>query len=319
MNEFQLIKKYLSALTYKNDGSLKLSDDIFFDKKTKTAISLDTFVEGIHFINSKDPKYFLKKCLRSSLSDLLCKGVVPKKYFLSFSINKNLVSKKWMKAIKNILNQEQHKYKISLAGGDTVYSSKFIITIVIFGFFKDKPILRSGANYNDDIYVTGNIGDSFLGLNVLKKKYNFGKFNKFFIKQYYEPNLQYKLSPYLSTFASSAIDISDGFVQDLKHLCTNSNCGAIINLNLLPLSSSIKNLLKLKKIKLKNIFSNGDDYQILFTSRKENRRKIIALSKKIATKISLIGQIKKNKKIDLRYNGKKLLVKAKKMGYMHNF
>ena len=78
MDEFKIINKYLKPLSANNPAALKLNDDIYFDKKKGIAVSVDTYVEGVHFINSLEPKEFLKKVLRSSLSDLYCKGIKPK-------------------------------------------------------------------------------------------------------------------------------------------------------------------------------------------------------------------------------------------------
>ena len=103
MNEFVLINKYLKPLALKNPGALKLSDDIFFDSKKKIAISLDTYVEGVHFVDARDPDRFLKKILRASLSDLYSKGIKPKSYFLSLGLNKKLTKQFWLKKIKRIL------------------------------------------------------------------------------------------------------------------------------------------------------------------------------------------------------------------------
>ena len=319
MNEFTIISKYLKPLSLKNSGALKLSDDIFFDVKKRIAISVDTYVEGVHFINSSDPNKFLKRVLRASLSDLYCKGIKPKSYFLSFALKKKLVNTTWLKKIKDILSSEQRKFNISLAGGDTTLSSKLVITIIVLGNAINKPIYRRNCALNDDIYVTGNIGDSYIGLNILKKKSSFEKYNNFFKKKYYEPELQTRITPYLNRIASASIDISDGLAQDLQHLCINSKCGAFVDLNLLPLSSTCKSLVNKKKIKLTNIFSRGDDYQILFTSKPKNRSKIITLSKKLNTKISKIGLIKKEKNIVFKHNMNRFVLNAKKMGYMHNF
>jgi len=319
MDEFSLINKYLKPLSLNNPGALKLGDDIYYDSIKGVAISVDTYVEGVHFIDSANPNKFLKRVLRASLSDLYCKGITPKYYFLSFALNNKLAKPFWLKKINKILNSEQKKFKISIAGGDTTYSSKLVITIIVLGHCKKKPVFRRFCALNDDIYVTGNIGDSYLGLNIIKKKFSYGKFNNFLKKKFYEPDLQTRISPHLNKIASSSIDISDGLARDLHHLCINSKCGAFVNLNLLPLSSICKRLIKQKKIKLINIFSKGDDYQILFTSNPRNRSKIIALSKKSNTKISKIGLIKKKKNIIFEYNKKKLKLSAKNMGYIHNF
>jgi thiamine-monophosphate kinase len=318
MNEFEFISKYLKPLSLKNKGSFNLNDDIFYDFKKKVAISVDTYVHGVHFL-STDPENFIKKSLRSSLSDLYCKGIKPSYYFLSISLNKKIATSLWFNKLKKILNSEQKKFDIYLGGGDTTYSSKFSITFVVVGKSKFKPILRIGCLAEDDIYVTGNIGDSLIGLNVLKKKYNFKSLNSFFVKKYYEPNLQTKICSHLYKFASSSIDISDGLVQDLSHLTSLNKVGAFIDVKKLPFSNNTKKLIKINKIRIKDIFSKGDDYQILFTSKKKNRSKIINLSNHLNIKISRIGHINNKNNIILKFNDRKIMYKEEKMGYTHNF
>jgi len=102
-------------------------------------------------------------------------------------------------------------------------------------------------------------------------------------------------------------------------LCIGSDCGAFINLDLLPLSFQCNSLIQDKKIKLKKIFSNGDDYQFLFTSNKKNRPLIEFISKKEKGKISKIGHITKGKNIIFEYKTEKFKLNAKNMGYRHNF
>ena len=169
MNEFQLIRKYFSNLSKSNKASLNLNDDVFFDKSKSLVISVDTYVEGTHFLNFRKPELVIKKIIRSSISDIICKGVKPKFYFISGSGNKKSFSYSNLSKITKSLKQEQKKYNISLCGGDTVFSNKLSFTITTLGF-SNKIILRNNAKLNDDIYVTGNLGDSFAGLNILKKK-----------------------------------------------------------------------------------------------------------------------------------------------------
>ena len=85
MHEFDLIKKYFSNLSKFNQSSLDLNDDVFFDKKKSLVVSVDTYNQGTHFIDFKNPDLVIKKIIRSSISDLICKGVEPKYYFISGS------------------------------------------------------------------------------------------------------------------------------------------------------------------------------------------------------------------------------------------
>ena len=94
MHEFELIKKYFSKLSKLNKSALNLNDDVFFDKRRGLVISVDTYNEGSHFLDFKSPNLVVKKMFRSSISDLICKGVYPKFYFISGSGNKKTFSKK---------------------------------------------------------------------------------------------------------------------------------------------------------------------------------------------------------------------------------
>ena len=192
MHEFELINKYFSKLSSNNKGSLKLNDDVFFDKSKKLVISVDTYVEGVHFINFKNPDLVIKKIIRSSISDIICKGVKPKYYFISGSGNKKTFTKKNLKIISKSLNQEQKKYSINLCGGDTTFSKKLSFTITSIGF-SNKIVFRNKAKLNDDIYVTGNLGDSFIGLKVLQKKIHLNQnLTKYFRNKYFHPQFTYK-------------------------------------------------------------------------------------------------------------------------------
>jgi len=146
---------------------------------------------------------------------LICKGVKPKYYFISGSGNKNSFSKKNLKKISISLSEEQKKYDIKLCGGDTTFSNKLSFTIIVVGFSK-KIIYRNKAKVKDDIYVTGNLGDSFIGLQILKKKIKVNKKQyNYFTNKFYKPNLQFSLITKLFKFSNSSIDISDGLISDL--------------------------------------------------------------------------------------------------------
>ena len=156
MHEFHLINKYFYQLAKKNKSSLNLNDDVFFNKSKRLVISTDTYVEGIHFIDFKKPDLVIKKIIRSSISDIICKGVKPKYYFISGSGNKKSFSKINLSKISRSLKEEQKKYSIFLCGGDTVFSNKLSFTITSIGF-SNKIIFRNKAKLNDDIYITGNL------------------------------------------------------------------------------------------------------------------------------------------------------------------
>ena len=319
MNEFELINKYFFKLSKKSIGSLKLNDDVFFDKINKLVVSVDTYVEGNHFINFKKPDLVIKKIIRSSISDLLCKCVRPKYYFLSGSGNAKAFNKKNLNKISKSLKEEQKKYNIILGGGDTVYSNKLSFTVTSIGF-SNKIIYRNRSKNNDDIYVTGNLGDSFLGLLVLKNKIKLNrKLSTYFINQYYKPDIKYSLSDKLNKFATSSIDLSDGLISDLEKLTNKQKNSFNLYFDKIPISKNLNSVINLKNLSKKNLISRGDDYQILFTSNSKNRNFIKKLSSTKNIKITRIGKIlnTRHKSSIIDRNGQ--LIKINNKGYTHTF
>ena len=319
MHEFELIKNYFQKLSKKHPRSLNLNDDVFFDKKNRLVVSVDTYTEGNHFIDFKKPDLVIKKIIRSSISDLICKGVQPKYYFISGSGNKKSFSKLNLSKISKSLNQEQKKYKIFLSGGDTVYSDKLSFTITSIGF-ANKIIFRNKAKSNDDIYVSGNLGDSYLGLLVLKKKIKLNNsLNKYFINQYYKPSIQLKLADQIQKFANTSIDISDGLLADLDKMINVQKLSYKVNLEDIPISNNLKKILSLKKLAKVNYISNGDDYQVLFTASKNKMRIIRKIASNCRVKLTKIGSIQSHVKKSSIVNSKNVKISLKNKGYSHKF
>ena len=319
MLEFDLIKKYFSKLSFNNKNSLNLNDDVFFDRSKKLVVSVDTYIDKSHFFNFNSPNLVIKKILRSSISDLICKGVKPKYYFISGSGNKKTFNKLNLKKISLSLKQEQKKFAIYLSGGDTVFSNKLSFTIISVGF-SNNIVFRNNAKINDDIYVSGNLGDSYAGLKILKKDISLNKYsNKYFVMKYYLPELHIDLAKKLLSFANTSIDISDGLFTDLDKLINRQKLSYKINLGDVPISKKLKAMILQKKLKKIDFISRGDDYQILFTASQEKARIIERTFKSLGIKISKIGKIcssnQKSQIIDEK--GNKITIKNK--GYLHKF
>jgi len=319
MDEFKLIKDYFQKVSKKNSAAKHLNDDVFFDKKKNLVISVDTYNEDIHFPSFKYPNLVIKKILRSSISDLLAKGVKPEYYFISGSGNKKHFTKKNLNLIANSLIQEQKKFNIKLSGGDTTNSNKVSFSITTVGFSK-KIIERNNAKSNDDIYVTGNIGDSYLGLKLLKNytKIN-SKLTKYFINQFYCPNLPFKIYKFLHKFANTSMDISDGLISDIYKLINKQNLSFEIKINQIPISNELKVFLKKYNKKKKQYLFNGDDYQILFTASENKRSLIKTIATKMNQKITQIGKINQGYKKNLIKLGNKSLNLTNFKGYTHKF
>ena len=319
MDEFELIKKYFQKHSNKNPSAKKLNDDVFFNKNKRLVVSIDTYNEGVHFPDFKYPNLVIKKVIRSSISDLIAKGVKPEYYFISGCGSKSKFSKKNLKMISKSLNQEQKKYDLKLSGGDTTNFNKVSFSITCIGFSK-KIVERNKARLNDDIYVTGNLGDSFIGLKSIKNKIKINsKLKKYFVNQFYCPNLPYKIYKEIHKFANTSMDISDGLITDMNKLINNQKLSFEINVNKIPISKNLEFYLKkYKKLKTQYLF-NGDDYQILFTASKKKRLLIKSVGKKMNQKFTIIGKINNGyKKNSVKLDNKPLNL-SKFKGYSHKF
>ena len=319
MHEFDLINNYFFKIAKKNKSALNLNDDVFFDKKRGVVISIDTYNIGTHFYDFKSPDLVIKKILRSSISDLICKGVTPKFYFISGSGNKKTFTKNNLYKISKSLKSEQNKFKIDLCGGDTTFSSKLSFTITSLGY-SNKIIYRNKAKLNDDIYVTGNLGDSYLGLKALSNKVKFKYKDKlFFVDKYYKPELPLNLTKYLLKFANSSIDVSDGLIGDLAKMINRQSLSFHLFENKIPVSNKLSNLIKKQRLNKINLISNGDDYQVLFTADIKKARIIQKASKTTGIKITKIGKIVSGKDRSLIFDEKGKQIRAKSKGYIHRF
>ncbi len=319
MDEFELIKNYFQKISNNNPSAKKLNDDVFFDKNRELVVSIDTYNESVHFPNFKYPNLVIKKIIRSSISDLIAKGVKPEYYFISGSGNKSKFSKKNLKMISKSLIKEQKKYDIKLSGGDTTNCNKVSFTVTSVGFSK-KIIERNKAKLNDDIYVTGNVGDSFVGLKIIKNNIKINsKLKKYFVNQFYCPNLPYKIYKEMHKFANTSIDISDGLITDMNKLINEQKLSFEINVNKIPISKNLEFYLKKYNKKKYQYLFNGDDYQILFTASKKNRSLIKSIGKKLNQKITIIGKINNGYKKNTIILDNKPQNLSKFKGYSHKF
>ena len=319
MHEFELIKNYFQKLSKKSQGALNLNDDVFFEKKNRLVVSVDTYTERNHFIDFKKPDLVIKKIIRSSISDLICKGVQPKYYFISGSGNKKSFSASNLSKISKSLIQEQNKYKIILCGGDTVFSNKLSFTITSIGF-ANSIVYRNKAKINDDIYVSGNLGDSYIGLLCLKNKIKLNhSLKKYFTNKYFMPNLQLKLSKYIKKFANTSIDISDGLLTDLDKMINNQNLSYKLYLEMIPISANLRKIINIKKLPKINFVSNGDDYQVLFTASKNKRRIIRKIASNLRIKLTKIGSIQNLSKKSSIVDNKNMQINIKNKGFFHQF
>jgi len=295
MDEFDLIKKYFVPISSIESQNLSNDGAVFKPKKNLDyVVSTDTIVEKIHFIGNEPPDQIAKKALRTNLSDLAAMGADPEFYSLAISLPK-VKSKSFIENFTKGLKEDQKKYKIKLLGGDLTASSELItITISIIGTVPSgQCISRSNSRVNDLLYVTGVLGLSNIGLQNLKKndkKYSVPKL------KYYLPQPRVEFSSSVRNFVTSMIDISDGFIQDCKHLARLSNLEFAININNLPISDI--DLLPYEE-RLNAALIGGDDYELCVTVPPNKTKDFIDQAKRSGIEVIKIGKIVEGKGVEL--------------------
>ena len=291
LKETEFIKNYIKKGTKQTKHSLNFEDDIAV--VDNYAYSTDTISEDIHFFSDDDPKTIAKKLIRANISDLISKGVKPKFCLLNFSSGK-LVNQRWLNSFFKSFHQDLKNYNLNLIGGDTISTkNKTVLSLTIFGPVNSKKIIkRSTAKFSDFIYVSGTIGDAFIGMSIKKKQIKFDKKAKEkLISKYLVPEPQTNLTNLIRNKANAATDISDGLLNDLNNICTTSKLGAEIKFSSIPKSKEVIKFLSTYKRYEKQILIGGDDYQILFTGPKglekyKNVTKIGRMTRKKGIKIT---------------------------------
>jgi len=320
MKEFQLIDKYFKPLTKSHKAAQNLMDDvakISLKKDEELVISKDLFVEDVHFLRADGGFKIASKLLRTNLSDLASAGASPIHYMLGFSKNEN-TDDKFLNEFSRGLNSVQDEFGLCLIGGDTVRSEKLIFSVTVFGVVKKgKNLLRSQAKEGDLIYVSGTIGDAYLGRC-------FDKLSTISLQErHFFPTPRIELGKKLlaKKLSHCAIDVSDGLIADLAHICQSSELYAEIYLDRIPLSAPAKRILqKNSQIKITDLVSGGDDYELIFSVNSKNRKKIEELSKALKLDLTCIGEFKKSsaKKFNVTvFDEKNQKITIKKSGYEH--
>ena len=295
--EFDIINTFFAPLSKGFEGAYNLSDDCAYyshSAKTQTVINTDTIVAGVHFFPDDDPSSIAYKALAVNLSDLAAKAATPRGYLLSISLTKN-ISIEWLKAFSEGLQRVQEKFQLSLIGGDTVSTSgPLTISITMLGETDStRKLLRSNAQGKDSLYVTGTIGDSYLGLQLIKSKNCFDFLSssqkEFLIDRYLHPRPRLEFKNILVEYVNASIDISDGLLIDIQKLTKTSGLGGELWVDRVPLSSAADTVVKNDPAMLSNILSGGDDYELLFTVSNKNLNDFEESIKASGLKVEKIG------------------------------
>lgn len=303
-SEFDFIHKIRQRAV--NTGSeliLGIGDDtaIFAERNGRERlITADLLIEEIHFKLTYTPFNFLgHKTLAVSISDIAAMGGTPEFALLSLGIPKShWLDSEWEKFFDGYFALAQ-KYNIALIGGDTCASPEKLIldSIVIGNCAKGKALRRSGAQSGDMIFVTGNLGASAVGLQLLLQGHRFDENIDNLFQQAIrshlkpEPRISFGQKIGQAELAHAMMDVSDGLAQDLAHICEESQVDAVIDFDAVPIAESATLITDSIEQAFLLAISGGEDYELLLTADRNNEEKLLNIASECQIQLTRIGEI----------------------------
>jgi thiamine-monophosphate kinase len=295
LGEFERIARYFAPLA--GPGGLGLTDDAALLEVSlgrQLVVTVDAMVAGVHFLPDDPADLVARKLLRVNLSDLAAMGATPVGYVMTTALPASY-DETWISGFAAGLAADQREFGVALLGGDSVATpgpATFSLTalgVVAAG----QAIRRAGARAGDGVYVTGTIGDAAIGLGVLRGKSSglSDASRAFLADRYHLPRPRLAVGARLAGIAHAMLDVSDGLIADLGHLCDISKVGAVVEAELVPLSAAAREALAGDAGVLALILAGGDDYELVFAAPREREPALQAIAAATGVPIARIGEV----------------------------
>ncbi|MEE8058473.1 MAG: thiamine-phosphate kinase [Pseudomonadales bacterium] len=278
------------------------------------ALSIDTLVAGRHFPDNAQSFDVAQRALAVAISDLAAMGACPLAFTLALTLP--TVDPSWLDGFSKGLRQAAEYYQIPLIGGDMT-QGPLSVTLQVHGTLPfGSSLRRSGARPSDGVFVTGNVGDAAAALAMFKHQIAVDTEQQQFLhSRFYTPQARVELGETLLAVATAAIDISDGLLADLGHICKASGVAAKINSEKLPLSPVLMDVVDRDQA-LKFALTGGDDYELCFTAPAQFRTMLVETSAKFGVPVTEIGQIEEGEGV-VCVDGKGQRLQFAFSGYQH--
>ena len=310
--EFSLIARHFRPLA--GPGSLDLRDDAAeLDPPLgrRLVLTADAMVAGVHFLPDDPPDLIGRKLLRVNLSDLAAKGAVPLGYLMTVSCPRDTPDA-WYAGFAAGLALDQATYGITLLGGDTTSTPGPIsLSLTAIGHIAPgQGVHRFNARAGDGIWVTGTIGDGALGLRVA-----LGELSDptgFLLDRYRLPRPRVGLA--IGGIASAGMDVSDGLVQDLGHICRASGVGGVVEVACVPLSAQAR---AAGPSWLETCLTGGDDYEVLMAVPPDRDDALLAAAAVMNIPVTRIGTFHSGAPVVMLRDGAGQALTLKRGGWSH--
>jgi thiamine-monophosphate kinase len=293
VGEFDFIAQSLAPLSSGYEGAFGLTDDAaLLAQKAGLVVTTDTLVQGVHFRSDDPLDLVARKALRVNISDLVAMAAKPHAFLLSIVWPED-IRQDQQNLFVDGLSADVSQYSIPLIGGDTTRGGdRLVITITAFGEV-DAPLRRSGARPGDRVFVSGTIGDGFLGLGAADTglpQHQVEQLNT----RYLLPEPRVELIEALRQIASAGLDISDGLVSDAGHLARASGVSLDIRQEDVPLSDPARLWLSRQNNRVEawsSLLTGGDDYEMLFCVPEKERNALLTAAQACGVPVTEIGEI----------------------------
>ena len=303
IGEFEIIGRYFTRATADRDVVLGVGDDAaVLALDGHLAVTVDTLVAGVHFPDGMAPHPLGHRLMAVNLSDLAAMGARPQWCTLALTLPS--VDELWLDGFSRGLFELADRYGVSLVGGN-LSRGPLTLTMQLMGKVEPKNMLtRGGGHVGDDIYVTGTLGDSSAGIMLILERSAapHGSAGAALKERFYRPVPRVGAGLALGPLATAAIDVSDGLLADLEHICRASGCGATIDVERVPLSAELLSLFPPQEA-LAHALGGGDDYELCFTAPPSRADEIEAALEAAATPVRRIGQLVAGQSVVCRRDG----------------
>lgn len=315
MDEFEIIARYFTRATSDPDVVLGVGDDAAVLKvDAPLAVTVDTLVLGVHFPDGMAPHLLGFRLLAVNLSDLAAMGATPRWCTLALTLPK--ADDLWLDGFSRGLFELAERYGVSLVGGNLT-RGPMTLTLQLMGTVEQSNLLtRGGGHIGDDVYVTGTLGDSSAGITLILERSAApdGSAAAALKERFYRPVPRVGAGLKLGPLATAAIDVSDGLLADLGHICKASGCGAAIDVERVPLSAELLSLFPPQEA-LAHALGGGDDYELCFTAPPSRADEIETALEAAGTPVRRIGQLVAGQTVVCRRDGEPYFPAVR--GYRH--
>jgi len=317
MKEFELIKHFFAEQSVKRkDVVMGIGDDcavVAPSDNQHIVVTTDTLVEGVHFPNNTEARAIGHKSVAVNLSDLAAMGAKPS--WISLAITLPSVDEAWISEFCAGVFELCEFFNVELIGGDTT-QGPLSVTITAQGLIPENQYLsRAGAKAGDWLYVTGELGEAALALQHIQGKVSIEEHLVApLLEKLNYPKPRVLAGEIIREYASAAIDLSDGLISDLGHICQASNVGANIVLDALPLSEKLTDSL-LEEDAIHLAIAGGDDYELLFTVSEANKVGVETALSNAGVRLTCIGQLNAMQTITTTLNNKAVPINS--TGFEH--